>query len=269
MIKGIIGGVCALIALAAASSLLGQPSGGAVGAAAAFGVIAYLCLKSSRKPQASRASTVCSVSTDAACKAPTPAPKADNNTPRHRKSLGVDLEEQRRKVWNKAFRDVLWAELTRLEIFSDDDKERMYQLVVETKIEARGQWYKALFENFFQGKTWRWRELERWKKRFEEAGQWPDCWNLANADEKKLCYAFFDYIYSKSESREVKARLRKIGIKKAFLITNGDNSRQWVERCLAKKPNSMPPYFPGDQTLVNGFVEEMQTLPEDTIVITL
>ena len=262
VLKKIFGVFCAVTALAGVVGTLQHPNRETALGTLFFGAVAYWCLRGPKK----QTQTLSQAPARPIQAAPT---DHGNQKTTNRKTPGVDLEDEQRRVWSMAFQKVFNSEVKRLGVFSDEDIERMIRTVLDAKIEARRQWYQSLFENYFQGREWKWREYERWKKKFAEADLWPERWGLADPDEKKLSHAFFDYIYPKSESMEAKTRWKGIGFKKAFLIIDGENTRYWVEKCLEKKPTAMPPYFPGDQTLVNGFIPEMSNVPPDTIIIPL
>lgn len=183
-----------------------------------------------------------------------------------------------RTVWNSAFRSCLIDTLTPLGCFSAEEIEDMCAIAFAHGLEARGGYYKEIFDKYFAGKNWEWAEQIEWEKKFNNEDKWPESllWKKNKKREKLQKYQdLMEYIDGKSLIVAECVRLIKMGIYSVELVFSsemGENDRLWIRRQLQENPNALPPFFPCDKTIIKPVInayEKRKTANFDRIIIQL
>lgn len=85
------------------------------------------------------------------------------------------------KELNQTYRRVFMAEFETIEAFTSDEVLRMLQLIEggDGGHLNQSHYHKAVYEQLFRAREWRWPWYEHWDAKFKEFGayppDWPDC----------------------------------------------------------------------------------------------
>lgn len=118
----------------------------------------------------------------------------------------------------------------------------------------QGRWHQAVFETYFQGRSWTWPEFNHWNKIFTEMGdhpvRWPDhALGIEEAIGDKWLYVLLmRTIDFRAKSIHSLQRYAKLGAGWKLMLTHPEDQK-FIDLALAKNPNATPPFWPDDITL--------------------
>lgn len=182
-----------------------------------------------------------------------------------------------RAVWNSAFRTCLFDTLKPIGCFSDEELGEMCSIAFKHGLDAKGQYYKDIYEKFFADRAWFWPEQVEWEKRFEEANKWPESLLWRKGKIRSNLQQFQDimgYIDDKSAVVADCVGYVRLGISSVALVFSsemGENDKFWITSQLEKSPESLPPFFPNDKTMIRAVIGayEKRRGGQDCIIVQL
>jgi len=126
----------------------------------------------------------------------------------------------------------------------------------------QGRWHHAVFEAYFQGRSWTWPEFNQWNRIFTEVGdhpvRWPD--HALGIEEvigdKWLYVLLMRTIDFRAKSLHAIQRMSSLGAGWKLLVTYPEDQK-FIDIALAKNPYATPPFWPDDITLAKIVVPEI------------
>lgn len=81
--------------------------------------------------------------------------------------------------FDKAFFDVMKD----VEGFTEKEIKEIHKIISASDFLNMGAWHERIFQEYFSGRDWRWKEYEFWDKKFNELGKFPHRWIRGESPE--------------------------------------------------------------------------------------
>lgn len=74
--------------------------------------------------------------------------------------------------FDKAFSDVMKDVIG----FTEKEIKEIHKIISDSDFLNMGAWHEKVFQEYFSGRDWRWKEYEFWDNKFSEIGKFPTRW---------------------------------------------------------------------------------------------